>query len=129
MIVNKLARANHVRGQRCEGSIVYAQSGNIDYLVSSRRIAGNILYEYPTDPTFLPHIPLQHTIQTVSNYSNLTNINHSILPPDVNILSDNSRLAIVTMPLNEMDSSRENERRLRHQNSGSIDFGKAMIPM
>ncbi|KFY26924.1 hypothetical protein V493_03786 [Pseudogymnoascus sp. VKM F-4281 (FW-2241)] len=33
------------------------------------------------------------------------------------------------MPLNEMDSSRENERRLRHQNSGSIDFGKAMIPM
>ena len=52
-----------------------------------------------------------------------------MLQPHVNILSDNSRLAIVTMPLNEMDSSRENERRLRHQNSGSIDFGKAMIPM
>ncbi|KFY14531.1 hypothetical protein V492_02557 [Pseudogymnoascus sp. VKM F-4246] len=33
------------------------------------------------------------------------------------------------MPLNELDSARENERRLRHQNSGSIDFGKAMIPM
>lgn len=55
LIVNKTCKGQP--RQRCEGSIVYAQSGNIDYLDSSRRIAGNILHEHPTDPTLLPHTP------------------------------------------------------------------------
>jgi hypothetical protein len=49
---------------------------------------------------------------------------------DVNIPAQIPGLAIATMPSVDRENSRDSERRLlRHQHSGSVDYGKAVIPM
>jgi hypothetical protein len=53
---------------------------------------------------------------------------HSLL--NVNIPTGIPILAIATMPSTDRDISRDSaERRLMHQHSLSLDFGKAIVPM